>query len=207
MTDRYQDAASESETYSIALVLPGRFADTHDVLREIAQGSDRVTAIVGGALIEEILTRVLRSSLRPDEKQLDQAFKLSGPFSSFSAKIDMGYLTGIYGELVHKDLHCVRRIRNAFAHQLKATFRTQKVADLAKNLFLVERYSDDLNEERKPFPQPVAANVMDWPAWISLRDRDKTIGNARGRFIGELQALSWVLTEAASRRVKIGRFG
>ncbi len=207
MTDRYQGAASESETYSIAVVLPGRFADTDEVLKEIAQGSDRVTAIVGGALVEEILTRVLRTFLRPDEKLLDEAFKFSGPVGSFSAKINIGYLTGLYGELVRKDLHLVRKIRNEFAHQLTATFRTQKVAEMAKNLFLAERYSVDLAEERKPFPQPRPADVMDWPAWIFLRDRDRTLRNPRGRFISEVQALSWALTEASSRRIKIGHFG
>lgn len=191
----------------MALVLPSPFPDSWEVMKEIMEGSDRVVAIVGGALVEEVLARLLREFLRQDEKVLDQAFGFSKPIGTFSAKVDLGYLLGVYGKEVHQDLHCLRRIRNEFAHKLNTTFKTQKLADLAKNLYLVERYSEDFDHPRKVPPNPRPENLMELPSWIGLRDRDQVLEDPRDRFIGEIQALTWALSAAGQRRVPIGRLG
>jgi hypothetical protein len=71
-------------------------------------------------------------------------FGTMGPLSSFSAKIDLGVLLGLYPEEVRGDLHRLREVRNQFAHEAAPRdFATPKIADhcgrfwLPHNLFIV----------------------------------------------------------------------
>lgn len=180
----------------------------NDIITEINSGSDRVAAVVGGALIDEILRRTLRNSLRQDSKALDEAAQANGPLATFSACINMGYLLGLYGKEVKRDLHILRKIRNEFAHQLNATFSTQKIANLSLSLNLAERFTADIkrdpNKEKKPNPTP--ESLLHWPVWVYLHDRDQSLKDPRERFIAELQAIAWAL-HGIDTRLKIGRLG
>ena len=55
--------------------------------------------------------------------------------ASFSVKIDLGLLLGIYEPQVHRYLRTVKDIRNAFAHKSEPiNFETQKIAGLCGNI-------------------------------------------------------------------------
>lgn len=166
-----------------------------DVIREINSSSDRSAAVVGGALIDEIVKQKIRKFLRQDAKSLDAAFQGSGPLASFNACINIGYLLGLYGVKVRDDLHRIRQIRNEFAHQLTATFSTQKIKDLSLALYLADRYSEDLElapiaDGKKQMP----ANLMDLQSWIYVPDREQSLKDPRERFIIALQTLAWALS-------------
>jgi hypothetical protein len=67
-----------------------------------------------------------------------------GPLSSFSAKIDLGVLLGLYPEEVRRDLHRLRDVRNQFAHEQEPrNFCYPKISEicakfwLPHNLFIV----------------------------------------------------------------------
>lgn len=88
---------------------------------EIERQSDRGVGIVGGAFAESFLESALKSRIRlgteAETKSLNRLLNEHGsPLSSFSAKIDLGLLLGLYFPEVCNDLHKVSDIRNRFAH-------------------------------------------------------------------------------------------
>src|SRR5215831_12873678 len=109
---------------------------------EIAASSDRAAAIVLTAIIDDRVDAVIRKHLHQDKKVLEKLFHSSGPIGAFSAKIDLGYLLGIYGDDSLKDLHTIRKIRNEFAHNLAIQkFTESKIRDLTKNLTFPDRFT------------------------------------------------------------------
>jgi hypothetical protein len=118
------------------------------VTDEIERQSDRGAGIIAGAFVEDFLKDALRSRLRlteaHEEKTFSDLFGRTRPLSSFSAKIDLGFLLGIYRAEIHQDLHRIRRIRNEFSHEREPLdFSRQKIVDhcralwLPDNLFIV----------------------------------------------------------------------
>ena len=101
------------------------------------EGSDRATAIVGGAFVEEHLTDALKSKMMKDEQLTRKIFLPGRAFGDFGAKVDLGYLIGAYSEQAHKELTTIRRIRNDFAHQLELNgFDRDDIRDRCQNLIL-----------------------------------------------------------------------
>jgi hypothetical protein len=78
------------------------------------------TAILGAALIEHDLERLLRSKLKhKDDETWAMLTDYRGPLNSFHSMILIGYALGIYDKNIRNDLTVVRNIRNAFAHSKK----------------------------------------------------------------------------------------
>lgn len=90
---------------------------------EIEHGSDRVVAIVGGAMVEQRLEISLKSRLRPHDYTQGQLFKPSAALGPFKNKIDLGFLLYMYEKPVWLALTAISVIRNKFAHKLDQTFR------------------------------------------------------------------------------------
>ena len=83
------------------------------LLRQIEneiRGSDRATAIVGGAFVEDHLTHALKSKMIEDGKLTEKMFSPGRAFGDFGAKIDLGYLIGAYSKQALKELNTIRRI-------------------------------------------------------------------------------------------------
>lgn len=178
-----------------------------DVINEINLSPDRSSGVVGGSLIDEILKRKIGNFLRPDTKCHEKVFDGVGPLSTFSARIDMGYLLRMYGKEVQRDLHRIRQIRNEFAHQLTATFSTQRIRDLSLALYLPERYTADLELAKEPMKkEKMPDNLMEWWRWIYVPDREQSLKDPRERFIIALQTLAWALS-GRNTRLKGGDLG
>lgn len=120
--------------------------DSADYIRQFSKQlrmeSERGSAIVGAAFIEEELEKLLKAFLIAPAEKNDELFKSSySPLGSFSAKIDVAYRTGLISPKVRKSFHIIRDLRNDFAHlSLQINFETQSVRDRIRNLF-------DLNKE------------------------------------------------------------
>lgn len=116
-----------------------------DALREIEGISDRACAIVTSALVEDHLTNVLRASFHQDEVILREMFSGIGPLASFSSKIKMGFMIGIFSKSAYRNLQVLRKIRNMFAHEADSvSFDTPPIRDLALNLDLHTFYNIDV---------------------------------------------------------------
>jgi hypothetical protein len=113
----------------------------HELLRQVEEEmeglSHRAAAVVGGAFVEEHLTHVLQSRVVWNKKIIEKRFAAGRAFGDFGAKIDLGYLIGVYSNQAYKELTTIRRIRNDFAHQLEVnSFDRDDMRDRCQNLVL-----------------------------------------------------------------------
>lgn len=124
-----KEIPTEEETYNLLKSLEGQ--DSH--------ASDRATAIVGAAMIENALEVVILSRLYPLLSKDDRLDLFDGdknaPLATFSSRIRMGYALGIYGKVTQSHLDRIRTIRNVFAHSGRTlTFETTEVKDVVDKL-------------------------------------------------------------------------
>jgi hypothetical protein len=116
-----------------AATMPGRVF--RDVREEIDLGSPRATAIVGAAFVEDHLQRLIQARLVDDQKVVDNIFGPNSALGTFSAKINVGYLMGLYSKETYRELDCIRTIRNDFAHELHINdFSINTIKDRCANL-------------------------------------------------------------------------
>lgn len=111
------------------------------VLAELRSDGPRGAAIVGGALIEDALQRLLLVNLPNLSTNGDRegVFGRSGPLATFSAKISVGYGLGLFGPMTRQDLNLVRDIRNFFAHaKIAADFNTPAVASACERFHCLD---------------------------------------------------------------------
>lgn len=80
---------------------------------------DRATVILVAAKLDLILYRILQKHLIPIPGSKDELLDNDGPLSTFSAKINMTYRLGLIDNLFSHSLHLIRKIRNAFAHEVE----------------------------------------------------------------------------------------
>jgi len=117
------------------------FSDEHiraigEIIRDAR--SDRITAIVGGAMLDDTLRRTLSERLRNDRNIANQLFRVGGVLGNTGPKIDLLYMLGGFDKPTRKALHGLCEIRNFFAHRLDASFstRSKKMVQAIKNLTL-----------------------------------------------------------------------
>ena len=143
-------------------------------IKEIETGTDRATGIVASAFVEDHLTTVLRKRFHQDEDLLNRLFKGEGPLASFSVKINMAFLIGLFSNRATSDLHRIRKIRNAFAHNVaNDSFTKPPIKDIAMDLSIPDWYALELKADTID-DDPAAAFTIKIPS-----DEDKTtISNA-----------------------------
>lgn len=99
----------------------------------------RAVGIVAASLVDEFLAQAIRCWLHGSQSNKDDLFGRSGPLATFSARIDLGQAIGIFGNVTHKELHTIRKVRNAFAHDIGIdSFDNNQVCDLANNLVVFQ---------------------------------------------------------------------
>ena len=90
----------------------------HEYMKEVQQGNDRATAILGAVYLDEYLREYLESVLVEEKSLSDEIVGPEKPLGSFSARIRMAYALGLLSKEVYKDLNTIRNVRNVFAHGL-----------------------------------------------------------------------------------------
>ena len=78
--------------------------------------SDRAVALLATAFLDEQCKAALVRHFVDDLKLSAKLFSGYGPVASFSARVDMLLALGHIAEMVHRDLHVIRKVRNEFAH-------------------------------------------------------------------------------------------
>jgi DNA-binding MltR family transcriptional regulator len=117
--------------------LPEKEAEQYFRLREMffefaklfdyGEASDRAVAIVGPAFLDTLITELLVNFLVDDEKEVQRLTQPDGHLGAFVAKVTACYCLGLIGETIKEDLRLVAKIRNRFAHDLRASFTDQKI--------------------------------------------------------------------------------
>lgn len=104
--------------------------DFEKALNELDTESPRAAAVLAATWLEDILRLALLYKMRTlSDEDEDRLFLGTGPLSSFSTKIQLGYALSIYGPKSRHDLDSIREIRNAFAHvRAPISFDTKEIA-------------------------------------------------------------------------------
>jgi DNA-binding MltR family transcriptional regulator len=141
-----------------------------EALQELNSASDRAAGIVAATILERRLKSLLKRLLLDYAKNSSTSihldmFRASGPFGSFSSKINLTYMLGICSTEAWRDLDYIREIRNEFAH-IPGTnsFKSQRVADLCRNLkkFELHIFPDDTKDAAMDIsPKIFEANLTD----------------------------------------------
>jgi DNA-binding MltR family transcriptional regulator len=103
-------------------------------LFDYSEVSDRAVAIVGPAFLDTLLTQMLVNFLVDDDKEVLRVLQPEGPLGTFGSKVSACYCLGLIGEIVKGDLRLVAKIRNRFAHDLRATFSDAQIGGWCKAL-------------------------------------------------------------------------
>jgi DNA-binding MltR family transcriptional regulator len=115
---------------------------TSEAIKEFNSQSARTTAIVGAAILDDCLGRLIAARLPTEGETKKQLFKPpSGALSSFDTKIKVAYTMGILSKVAFQDLTEIAKIRNLFAHRLYiADFEHPEVKPLCDKLHLIETH-------------------------------------------------------------------
>jgi hypothetical protein len=149
--------------------------------QELYGASDRATAVMFGAIVENGLQYLLETEIKPDLNSKDR----SKIFSTFASKTALAYALKLIGPISRADLDLIQLLRNAFAHSRKPfgfdAPEVKAVCDELKIPDLPGAYIPDGFLERVPFEQLKAAN---------------DISNPRTRYISACHNLSYRLLNA-----------
>jgi hypothetical protein len=103
---------------------------------EFKSETDRAAVILGPAKNDTLLAQLLDRHLLPSLSSTDELLEGDSPLATFSARINACYRLGLIASEFAKSLHFVRRIRNAFAHEVSgASLSSGARADRLKPCF------------------------------------------------------------------------
>ena len=106
-----------------------------EFLQEFQSETDRGAALVGAALIDDRLERLLESHLLAGKEADSLLSGGTAPLGSFSARSKVAFCLGLITSLEFKECEIIRRVRNGFAHQVHGlTFADARIRDLCGNL-------------------------------------------------------------------------
>ena len=117
--------------------------DLQGFINEFQNESDRATAILGAALLDEKLLQLLQTFFVDDKEQVDLLLETEQPLGSLGARIRVAYCLGLITRNHFDTLTIIKGIRNAFAHQLHGlSFATPSIAKECDRLRSIVRGSD-----------------------------------------------------------------
>ena len=131
-----------------------------------------------------------------------------GPIGSLSTLIDLGFVTKLYSQVVHRDLRQTVKTRNAFAHKLGAiSFDFPEIKSRANGLKLPDLYP--LTNPIEDFTQDTFNDLLgkmsegNWEAAVTLLANygyiTTDLDSLRDRFIRTVQVLLILINCAKMR--------
>ena len=111
---------------------------------EFRDESDRAAVLLGAAKLDQILFQLLQRRLLPSTTGRDSLLDGDSALGTFSARINACHRLGLIDGEYARALHLIRRIRNAFAHEVSGcSIRSGGHRDRIR----------DLEAPFKPYPQ------------------------------------------------------
>ena len=118
---------------------PADISSLQQAATTFTKQTDRGSALIAAAWVDDALEVYLRASFRPDKKIANEILRPDGPLGSFSARIKSAYLLGIIEPTAFRDLEIVRAIRNDFAHvRQRIRFTDPSIKERCKRLHAVK---------------------------------------------------------------------
>ena len=126
-------------------------------VEEFEEETDRAAVILGAAKLDTLLYQLIGKYFLAPTTGKDELLDGDSPLSTFSAKINIAYRLGLIDGPFAKALHLIRRIRNAFAHELSGSTldsgaHRDRVKELSlpfKGLAIVKQFEEGFITERK----------------------------------------------------------
>lgn len=97
-------------------------SNTRAIGEMISTDSERVLAVVGGALLDEHVNRTLSERLRDDSGAVVQLLGVDRALGNMGPKIDLLYLLYGLDTQTRSALKALTNVRNYFAHNLDVSF-------------------------------------------------------------------------------------
>lgn len=108
----------------------------------VREETDRAAAVLGAAYLDSLLEQLLSHYFIHDSV-VEQLLKTDGPLGTFSARINASFALGLIPPGVQRDLHLVRKIRNAFAHKLGVhSFEESPFRDWCAEFAILKTFPD-----------------------------------------------------------------
>jgi DNA-binding MltR family transcriptional regulator len=108
---------------------------TDRFFEDLQKETDRGTALLAAAFLEDVLEASLRAYFVDDKGEADKLLVGDSPLGCLSARARLAYCLGLLGPDEYRDLNLVREIRNAFAHAARlVSFEDPGVKDQCREL-------------------------------------------------------------------------
>lgn len=122
--------------------------DYVDLIAEINKESDRGAVLTAASFIDDLLQKTIAAFLVDEDsaKQLCEGF--NAPIGSFSSRVIAAYALGLISPDEQADCNTIRKVRNEFAHTVKASFKDRRLIDLCGNLKFAT-VEDGINAQMK----------------------------------------------------------
>lgn len=153
----------------------------------VRSDSERIIAVVGGALLDNNLGRAIEARMAPDKDRRRLLFREAGPFGGQN-KTTMAYLLYMVDEETTKAMDAIYTIRNHFAHNLTTSFQSKdddRFVSAWKTLILHERHAF--------YPHAFALDMKG--------DKVEEVSNRKDQFIVNLKLLLVLLYQDIRRHL------
>ncbi|SYZ53810.1 hypothetical protein CPBF367_18870 [Xanthomonas arboricola pv. juglandis] len=112
-------------------------------LADFNKETERGAALAAAAMLDELLSRVIESFLIQNKGSKALLDGFNAPLGAFSARIAAAFALGLISEAEHRECDLIRKVRNAFAHEIKVSFNAEKVVSLCAHLqFAAKSYGN-----------------------------------------------------------------
>jgi DNA-binding MltR family transcriptional regulator len=167
--------------------IPRSHSETHPhlngfmgFLADFNKETERGTALAAAAMLDEQLGRIIESFLIPNKGSKALLDGFNAPLGTFSARIASSFALGLLSEIEYRECELIRKVRNEFAHQIKVSFKSEKVVSLCSQLQLSAKSYDKVHvDTRGQFTSAAVALIL------NLTNRPHYVGQRR------LQAGNW----------------
>jgi len=128
----------------------------------LMKSNDGSIAITGACTVDLYLGLLFTAVMVNDPKVVKGLLdgERHGPLSSFAAKAKVAYALGLIDEQTKEDLDYIRKIRNKFAHSLKAiSFQDHAIREYCNKLSTAKRNNDETQHLTSIYNQAIQENI------------------------------------------------
>lgn len=113
-------------------ILAKRFEIVAQLEIDLSRETDRGCALMAAEYCSTTLRGLLEAAFVEDRKAVAKVLDdAKGGLSSFAERIDFAYLMGLLSPSARRELHLIRSIRNAFAHEYRPLTSAKLQIDVA----------------------------------------------------------------------------
>ena len=103
-------------------------------LDDLSGESERGAVLISVSYLEQQLKEIVSAFLCEGKASVRLFKGLNAPLGTFAARADAAAALGLISEREYRELETLRKIRNQFAHDHRASFSDQSIVDLCGNL-------------------------------------------------------------------------